>query len=801
VVVIGVIALIAFANVCAYVYLRPALPNVNTLREVQLQVPLRIYTRDGRLIASMGEQRRIPVSYDQIPKRLIEAFLAAEDDRFFQHHGIDWQGILRAALKNLSAGGVRQGGSTITQQVARDMFLNPRERNMRRKISEVYISFLMESEFSKEEIFSLFANKTFLGERAYGVAAAAEVYYGKTLDQLSIAEMATIAGIPSAPSSVNPVASPERAKSRRAYVLGRMLALGYITQAEHDQANASPIESRLHGPSIEVDAPNVAEMVRADMLAKYGDNTYTAGYKVFTTIDSRLERDATIALRTGLLEYDHRHGWRGATAKVDLAKNPRPDVWDTELDQFPVIGGLRPAIVQKVDARSAQIYVKALGVVTLPWEKLSWARRELPDGHTDRAPSTAAEIFSRGDVIYTVGNTAQTLQFVQAPEAQSALVSMDPKDGAVVALVGGFDFFQSKFNRVTQAKRQPGSSFKPFLYAAAFDKGFTPASVFEDEPFVLDSPDSQESWHPKDDQNTFFGPMRLRDALVYSRNLVSVRLMQAVGLEYVRDFVTRFGFDKSQLPDNLTLAIGTAEATPLQMVTAYATFANGGFKVNPYYIDRIEDAAGQTLFQAEPAIACAECTPDSHAVAATAKNKAAAAQLDFGEHDGKTLIPTKDLAPQVLRPQVAYLVTDLMRDVIRRGTGVRAQAVGRDDIAGKTGTTNEAHDAWFSGFNGALVTSVWVGFDQDRALGPGEEGGHTAVPIWTYFMHDALAGTPRHPVPMPDGMVTARINPDTGELASSDDPKGIMETFIDGELPKAEVYEGPKSTDGDKPLF
>ncbi len=801
VVLIGVIALIAFANVCAYVYLRPALPDVNSLREVQLQVPLRIYTRDGRLIASMGEQRRIPVSYDQIPKRLVEAFLAAEDDRFFQHHGIDWQGILRAALKNLSAGGVRQGGSTITQQVARDMFLNPRERNMKRKMSEVYISFLMEAEFSKEEIFSLFANKTFLGERAYGVAAAAEVYYGKTLDQLTIAEMATIAGIPSAPSTVNPVASPERAKNRRAYVLGRMLALGYITQAEHDQANASPIESRLHGTSIEVDAPNVAEMVRADMLAKYGDSVYTAGYKVFTTIDSRLERDATIALRTGLLEYDHRHGWRGATAKVDLAKNPAAGVWDTELDQFPVIGGLRPAIVQRVDARSAQIYVKSLGVVTLPWEKLSWARRALPDERTDHWPTTATEIFSRGDVIYTVGNTAQDLQFVQVPEAQSALVSMDPRDGAVVALVGGFDFFQSKFNRVTQAKRQPGSSFKPFLYAAAFDKGFTPASVVQDEPFVLDSPDSEQSWHPKDDQNTFFGPMRLRDALVYSRNLVSVRLMQAIGLEYVRNYVTRFGFDKSQLPDDLTLAIGTAEATPLQMVTAYATFANGGFKVDPYYIDRIEDAAGQTLFQAEPAIACAECSQAARAVPATARSKAASAQLDFAEHDGKTLIPAKELAPQVLRPQVAYLVTDLMRDVIRRGTGVRAQAVGRDDIAGKTGTTNEAHDAWFSGFNGALVTSVWVGFDQDRTLGPGEEGGHTAVPIWTYFMHDALAGTPRHPVPMPDGLVTARINPDTGELASSDDPKGIMETFIEGELPKPEVYEGPKTTDGDKPLF
>jgi penicillin-binding protein 1A len=831
---IGGIALLVFANVCAYAYLKPALPDVDSLRDIQLQVPLRIYTRDGRLIASMGEQQRIPVRYDQIPKLLVEAFLAAEDDRFFQHHGIDWQGILRAALKDLRAGGVRQGGSTITQQVARDMFLNPRERNMKRKISEVYISFLMEAEFSKEEIFALFANKTFLGERAYGVAAAAEVYYGKSLDQLSIAEMATIAGIPSAPSSVNPVAGPEKARARRSYVLGRMLALGYITQAEADHANASPIESHLHGPSIEVDAPNVAEMVRADMLGRYGESIYTAGYRVYTTIDSRLERDATIALRTGLLQYDRRHGWRGATAKLVLAKNPTPAALEEELDQFPVIGGLKPAIVLKAEGKSAEIFVKSLGIVTLPWDKLSWARRELPEENTDRAPLSAAEIFARGDVIYTVGNTAENLQFVQVPEAQSALVSLDPQDGAIVALVGGFDFFQSKYNRVTQAKRQPGSSFKPFLYAAAFEKGYTPASVILDAPVVLgqapvpgapnDPNQTQpqpQPWRPKDNSGEkFFGPMRLRDALVYSRNLVSVRLMQDIGLEYVRNYVTRFGFDKSQLPDDLTLAIGTAEASPLQMVTAYATFANSGFKITPYYIDRIENAAGQSVFQAEPQIACSSCAQPSQpatdgaaaapgasmAVAQPAptsapRNKAAGAALDTTDHDGKSLIPAKNLAPQVLRPQIAYLLTDMMRDVIRRGTGVHAQAVGRDDIAGKTGTTNYAHDAWFSGFNGALVTSVWVGFDQDRSLGAREEGGRTAVPIWTYFMHDALAGTPTHRVPMPDGVVTARINPDTGQLASSDDPKGIMEMFVEGNLPKPELYEGPNTNDSDKPLF
>jgi penicillin-binding protein 1A len=799
-VLIGAIALIGFANVCAYAYLKPALPDVDTLRAVQLEVPLRVYTRDGRLIASIGEQRRIPVRYEQIPKLLIEAFLAAEDDRFFQHHGVDWQGILRAALANMRAGGVRQGGSTITMQVARDVFLTPR-RDMKRKMSEIYISLLMEAEFSKEEIFSLYANKTFLGERAYGVGAAAEVYFGKALDQLSIAEIATLAGIPKAPSQVNPVANAEAAKNRRSYVLRRMLELGYITRAEHDAANNSPVESRLHGPSIEIDAPYVAEMVRSEMLAKYGEGVYTAGYKVYTTIDSRLQGTATIALRAGLLEYDRRHGYRGATAKVELGKNPREDLWDTELDQFPLIGGLRPAIVQKVDAKSAQIYVKSLGVVTLPWDKLSWARRELPEEKTDRWPIQASEIMARGDVIYTVGSTAQNLQFVQVPEVQSAVVSLDPKDGAVVALVGGFDFFQSKYNRAIQAKRQPGSSFKPFLYAAAFDKGYTAASVILDAPVVLDSLDPDQSWRPKDNSGEkFFGPMRLREALVYSRNLVSVRLLQDIGLEYTRNYVTRFGFDKSQLPDDLTLAIGTAEASPLQMVTAYATFANGGFKVNSYYIGRIEDAAGNALFQAQPAIACFDC---SRAMPTPAP--AHGALLDASDRDGKSLIAPKDLAPQVLRPQISYLLANIMGDVILRGTGVRARAVGRDDIAGKTGTTNEAHDAWFSGFNGDLVTTVWVGFDQDRSLGPGEEGGRTAVPIWTYFMREALAGTPRHPVPVPDGLVTVRINPDTGLLASADNPNGIMEKFVEGNLPKPELYEGPNTknpmNDGDKPLF
>jgi len=814
VVLTGLILMIVFANVCAYMYLKPALPDVASLRDVQLQVPLRIYSRDGKLIAAIGDQRRIPVRYEQLPKKLIQAFLATEDDRFFQHHGVDWQGILRAAVANLKAGGIRQGASTITMQVSRDMFLTPR-RDMKRKMSEIYISLLMETEFSKEQIFSLYVNKIFLGQRAYGVGAAAEVYFGKTLDELSIGEMATLAGIPTAPSVVNPVASPEAARVRRTHVLGRMRELNYITQAEYDSANSSPMESRLHGPIIEVDAPYVAEMVRNDMQAKYGDSIYTAGYRVYTTIDSRLQRDATIALRTGLLQYDRRHGWRGATAKVDLTKNGGVTDLEAELEEFPVIGGLKPAIVESVEGDSAKIYVKNMGPVTLPWDKLSWARRELPDEKVDRAPTQAAEIFSRGDVIYTVGATPAALQFVQVPEAQSALVSMDPRDGAVVALVGGFDFFQSKFNRVTQARRQPGSGFKPFVYAAAFDKGYTPASVVLDAPIVIDEAGMEQAWRPKEDENRFDGPIRLREALAKSRNLVSVRLMRAIGGDYTWNYVQRFGFDKSQLPNDLTMALGTASLSPLQMVNGYSTFANGGFKVTSYYIDRIEDANGKTLVQADPAIACPDCgrvsdpnpAPVAEAAGAAAKVPSAAhpSLLDEGPHDGKTVIPEKNLAPQIIRPQVAYLLDDMMVDVIRHGTGYAARVLGRDDIAGKTGTTNDQHDAWFNGFNGGLVTTVWTGFDQDRSLGSGEQGARVSLPTWIYFMHEALEGTPRHLWPTPDGIVSARISPETGLLASADNPNAIMEKFIEGNLPKAEVYEGPNNqnpmTDGDKPLF
>jgi penicillin-binding protein 1A len=791
-----------------YLYLKPGLPDIGVLRDIRVQGPLRIYSRDGKLIASIGDQRRIPVRYDEVPPQLIEAILATEDDRFFEHHGVDWRGVIRAIVDDLRAGRFREGASTITMQLSRDVFLNSR-RDMKRKLSEVAIALLMETQFTKQEIFSLYVNKVFLGERAYGVGAAAEVYFGKTLDQLSIAEMATLAGIPAAPSLYNPVASAASAAARRAHVLGRMRELKYISEAEYATAMATPVESRLHGPAIELDAPYVAEMVRNDMRRRYGEDIYTEGYRVYTTIDSRLQSAGTVALRTGLLEYDRRHGWRGATGRLNPQILESADEMDRALGQIPVIGGLRPALVQSVAGKSAKIYVKGLGSVSMPWDRLSWARAELPDDSLGPSPEQASDLFAAGDVIYTAGDRAATLQFVQPPEAQSALVSVDPRDGAIVTLVGGFDFYQSAFNRVTQARRQPGSGFKPFIYAAAFDKGFTPASVLTDAPIVINAAGEETAWRPKDSHDFFLGPVRLREALTRSLNLVTVRLLRDIGLNYTRNYVQRFGFEKSQTPNDLTLALGTAAVSPLQMAVAYSTFANGGYAVKPYLIDRIEDANGHSIAQAAPAIACSACADTSEPAPRAAREPGAQPRIcsiEGAAHGAKTVPAPSTLAPRVIRPQVAYLLADMMADVTKPGgTGARARVLNRDDIAGKTGTTNDHHDAWFNGFNGDLVASVWTGFDQARTLGAGEDGAAASLPTWVYFMHAALEGAPRHGVPVPDGIVTARISPQSGLIASADDPNAISEKFIDGNLPKAESEEGAANRlanrDAANPLF
>ncbi len=843
---------ILMAGLATYYYLAPTLPEVDTLRDIRMQVPLRVYTRDGRLLAQIGEQRRVPVRFEDVPKPMVNAFLAAEDDRFFSHGGIDLPGLLRALLVTAATGEARQGGSTITMQLARNMFLTP-EKKLRRKLQEIFLALRIESEFSKQEILTLYLNKIFLGERAYGVAAAAEVYYGKRLSDLSLAEIATIAALPKAPSTLNPIANPERAQQRRSYVLRRMVEKGYITKPDQATAEQAPIETTEHGPRVEVDAPYVAEMVRGQLADQFGDDLYSAGYQVVTTIDSRLQHAADWSLRAALLEYDRRHGWRGAVGHAATAPaDPRAAI--DQLQNFGVVGGLVPGVVAAVGAKTVTVFSKDGARYTVPWDTgLVWARR-LEGGVLGALPRQAGDVVSAGDVVYVQPAPGGTAILAQVPLVQGAFVSMDPQDGAITALAGGFDFYASKFNRAVQARRQPGSSFKPFIYSGALELGFTPATVILDAPVVIEGAGLEDVWRPQNDAKHFYGPTRLRDALARSRNLVSIRILRALGVNYALDYAERFGFERDELPHNLTLALGTAQLTPLELTTGYAVFANGGYAVQSYLIDRIVDNDGKAVFQADPLIACRECglavdpplpVPDdetahgpSDPVAEPAVAAAAALATQAPGHDptvalahaqGPGIVGTntagvtalaelgegfagpgvKHRAPHVISAANAYLMTDLMRDVIRKGTGRRALTLKRDDIAGKTGTSNDRRDTWFMGFNADVVAGAWVGFDQERSLGAGEEGGHTALPMWVYFMGEALAGHPEHRLPQPDGIVSARISGTTGELARGNDPDAIFELFLAGRLPGGANAGGAtgnsqsskSATQSDEPIF
>src|SRR5579863_10523382 len=796
----------AYALLCSFVYLWPSLPSPQAMRSVEFQVPLRIYTRSGGLIAQIGEQRRIPATYDQIPEVLKHAFLAAEDDRFFEHHGIDYIGVVRAVAVDFISGHKTQGASTITMQAARNMFLTL-DKTYRRKLQEAFVTYEMEHEFSKEEIFGLYMNVIFFGQRAYGVAAASETFFGKPLDQLTVAEAATIAGVPKAPSLYNPIVNPQLAVGRRAYVLRRMRELGYIDANTAEAANKEPMQARAHAPLYDVEAPYRSEMARLQVRQQFGVAAETAGYKVYTTIDGRLQAAAVRALRIGLIEYDRRHGWRGPAGHVDLPAGGTPD-YDDLVDEYASIGDLSPAIVTSVEERGAQAYAKALGAVSIDWDGLSWARKAGSNESVGPAPKTAAQVLKKGDVVYVVADDAGHAQLAQVPEAQSALVALDPNDGSIVSLVGGFDYFTNKYNRVIQARRLPGSGFKPFLYSAALERGITPASVFLDAPIVLEGSGAEEAWRPENDSRQFGGPTRLREALVHSRNLVSIRVLKEIGVDNAIDYISRFGFDPKTMPHDLTLALGTLGVTPLEMASGYAVFANGGYRVQPYFIDRIEDASGQVVWRAEPRMVCRQCdsgsgeTPPQGAgalkVAATGapgnatfpggdpRQAPAGADSADGSRGQPGPLPEQQIAPRVITAQNDYLMTDMMSDVIRRGTGRRALALGRDDLAGKTGTTNKAVDTWFNGFNDNLVATVWVGFDQERPLGESEEGARTALPIWINFMREALRGVPEERRAMPDGLVTLRISPQTGELVSDENREGLPELFMANHLPQNE---------------
>jgi penicillin-binding protein 1A len=811
------------AGAAAYFYLEPGLPNVETLRDVRLQVPLRIYTRDGRLIAEFGEKRRIPATHEQIPPRMIQAFLAAEDDRFYEHPGVDYQGLVRAVFFLAVTGERRQGGGTITMQLARNFFLTP-EKTYVRKLREIFLALRIEGELSKQEILTLYLNKIFLGQRAYGVAAAAEVFYGKRLEKLTLAEIATIAGVPNAPSRNNPITSPSNAERRKDYVLRRMLELSFISPDEYEQAMNEHPRAELHGASIETDAPYVAEMVRSDMLQQFGKDTYTEGYKVVTTLDSRLQAAANTAVRQGLLEYDRRHGYRGPLAHLSLPAEHSSDELERLLDPYGNAASLTSGVVVQVQDKSVQVYLRGGGTVPVSWPGLAWARPFVDENTTGQAPTTAADILAPGDVVMLLQLEDGTWQLGQLPEAQASLVAMDPRDGAVSALVGGYDYYQSKYNRAIQARRQPGSSFKPFIYSAALENGFTAASIINDAPVVFQDAALEGAWRPENYSGRFYGPTRLREALVRSRNMVSIRLLRSIGIGRALRHVEAFGFQRSELPRDLSLALGSANLTPVQMATGYSVLASGGYLTEPYYTQNIQLASGEVIFEADPLVVCHDCELASAAVGAPVQADAArtppvqelsADGNDFGlfpdpempggqsdkarsqisdSPDGlESVLPAPDAladaelihaAPRTVGAQNIYLVYDMMRSVVQRGTGARAyRELKRKDIAGKTGTTNDRRDAWFSGFNADLVTTVWVGFDQERSLGRKEEGGRTALPIWIYFMREALAGTQEHPLDEPPGLVTVRIDPVTGRLAAAGDRDAIFETFREDMLP------------------
>lgn len=785
----------------AYWLISPRLPSVETLRDVRLQVPLRVYTADDKLIATFGETRRIPVAIENVPAKVKNAFLAAEDARFYDHPGFDVQGIFRAVWHLVRTGGDKgPGGSTITQQVARNFFLSP-EQTYTRKISELFLALRIERALSKDEILSLYLNKIFLGHRAYGVGAAAEFYYGKTLDQLELGECAMLASLPKFPSTGNPLFNRKRAEERRNYVLQRMLENNFITEAEMKAAMAEPDKAYAHEPPIEVEAPYLAEMVRVEALDRLGADALTDGYNIKTTLDSRMQDAANQAVRNALIDYDRRHGYRGAEAHVDLGADATPEVYARELASFRPLAGLIPALVTDVGKDHAQLYLADGQAIVLDKKSVEWARPYLSDSSRGAAPKSLETVVKVGDIVRVARGDEETWTLAQLPAAQAALVSLDPDDGAIRALVGGFSFGRSKFNRATQSARQPGSSFKPFLYAAAFEHGFTPASILNDAPLVFPDPSRPDGiWAPSNDDDKFEGPMRLREALVKSVNLISVRLLDAIGVRYAREFITRFGLPLEAMPENLSMSLGTASVAPLMMARGYAVFANGGMLVDPYFVANIRDRDGKDVYVAQAPRACRGCPerllddarlareatptglpntttaavppPSSPRFTPIGSANAAAVPAATPVEPGKPR-----LAPRTLDVRTAHLVSSLMRDVIRRGTGRAAMDLKRNDLAGKTGTTNDHRDAWFSGFNDQLVTSVWVGFDDFSSLGRGEFGAKAALPIWIDYMRVALDGKAETPFVPPPGISTARIDPSTGYLASSDDSSAILEIF------------------------
>lgn len=863
-----------------YLYIKPDLPSVTVLKDVRLQTPMRIYTHDGKLISQYGVKRRIPVQLDEVPDTLIKAVLATEDSRFYEHIGVDPIGVVRAALNLAVTGEKGQGASTLTMQMARGFFLT-REKTYIRKLKEVFIALHMENELTKDEILELYLNKVELGHRSFGFGAAAQVYYGKKLNELTLAQIATLAGLPKAPSTLNPISRPERSFERRRVVLLRMLDEGYITRQEFNEAAAAPVTAYKHGAEIELDAPYLADIIYNEMVELYGkEEAETGGYQVYATATSKLQAAAQLAVTQNLHDYDERHGFRGPVktlwelAPVDsvldgadadanassgdemtntlqsqaLVTSPTtleslfPEPWDevgikTALSDVERFGTLQPAVVYQVDEQSFTALSESGEHVTIDWAGMDWARPYLADNRQGSAPKLASDIVSSGDVVYLRQVQGQW-RLAQLPKVSGAFVALNPQNGAVEAIVGGYSFYQSQFNRATQAKRQVGSNIKPFVYSAALEHGYTIASLINDAPINQWDKSTGVVWRPENSPAEYDGPIRMRVALGKSKNVVSVRLLRGVGLDNTIEHLTKFGFEREDINRDETLSLGSGAHTPLEVARGMSVIANGGFLINPYFIDRIDNEYGETLYQAEPEWACNPCEAEGEVVVGGEQDLESLLEAQLNSEFAQSEQREKVSANQVISPQNAFLVSEMMRTAVRAngnwnkktywlGTGWRARNIlQRTDLAGKTGTTNDSRDTWFSGFNRNIVATAWVGFDDmNRKLGRtsgnqnliarnpekynwignglvgSEDGAKAAGPAWIRFMQVAMKDMPHSPQPIPKDVVRVRIDRTSGKLTRRTDHTTLFEYFLRGTEPTVYVSQSefvdPAESDDD----
>ena len=781
------IGLIIVSLLVLYITLASSLPSVEEIQDMKMQVPMRVYTQDKKLIAVFGEKKRIPATFEEIPDSLKNAFIAAEDNRFYKHNGVDYLGLLRALKSFISTGKVTQGGSTITMQVARNFYLT-REKKIIRKLREILLAYKMERNLSKERIFELYMNKIYLGHRAYGVAAAAQVYYGKRLSELNLPQMAMIAGLPKAPSRYNPIANKKRALQRRDYVLRRMSENSFISQNEYVDAYLEPVSARLNTANIELKAPYVSEMARVEMEDRFGKNAYTEGYDVFTTINSKLQEAAQKSLKNNIEKYDIRHGYRGAEAKIGYSKLLNSDFeYDLELSMINIDKYLKsfyeinknvPAVVLNVDLKKIKVYTKNNQLLDIALNEII-IKNQYFDVNYKKRIKDFNKILTIGDVV-RVKETKGKWRLSQIPNVNGALVSIDSNSGAISALSGGYDYRLSKFNRVTQAKRQPGSSFKPFIYSAALNKGYTPASIINDAPKVFKENTVSGAWRPKNYGGKFFGPTRLRYGLAKSRNMISIRLLDSIGIKYTLDYVKNFNISSEKLPKDLTLALGSGEITPIELSEAYAYFSNGGHGIKPYLIEQVRTRSNEIIYVENPIRVCSN--PCDYVSMDTLQFPSAESVEEITELRKKAGLPR--FASQTIDPRNIYQMVSMMKDVVKYGTARRARVLKRTDIAGKTGTTNDQKDAWFSGFNRDIVTISFLGFDNHSSLGKNEFGSTAALPMWVDYMKVALKGMPKSNMDEPDGLVSAKIDSKNGLLASPNSKNSIVEVFRKEKIPK-----------------